>query len=209
MQMMIVEALLHPTKMYSNLCFGILLVLVSVCLAFGQSEVNEKPRNSWSTFAPSGKGFSIELPGVPRTTQKHNPGMLDEREYFRCTDRLDAAYKLEINPAPVRTKIEIGVFDVGKCKRKISDFESETLKIVKLFSADDADDEIIRDEKRTLGKYPARLIVTRTAALNHVWEFFSEANGRIYWLLYSTRDPKADISPEAERIFNSFKIETN
>ena len=191
--------------------FAAVIILVSHSqFTFGQQKNEPRVNPSaeeWDIFAPPRQPFRIELPGAPKQTAKHNPGKADETEYFRCARKLDAAYKLELTKPFSDSLFEIGIFDVSKCKRNTSDLERESLRLVKLFSADDDCDKILRDEKRVVDGYSGRFFLVRTCASNFVAQMFVEANGRVYWISYAT-DYGVDNPPtEAERIFSSFHVQ--
>jgi hypothetical protein len=199
----------HKFSKYSVLVF-VHLVILYLCLGEVTSQEKTDSEQSfksakWIAFS-SDAGFSIELPKLPKQTKKYNPGKVDETDYFRCTKSLLIAYKMPLRSSSRVLGLDIGVFDVSGCKRTVKDFNFETKFLVELFSADDDNDYIIRDQKTKIDGYRARIFVTRTSAGNYIWEMFVEAKQRIYWLGYSTDDPKGDSSKEAQRIFKSFHI---
>jgi hypothetical protein len=172
-----------------------------------QDKVKKGTALPWVVFSPPDGSFQIELPRIPETTKKFNPGKENETDYFRCTKFLESAYQLEISKSRPDQLFQIGVFDITGCKRKSKDFTKETKFLVMIYGVDDPNDSLLVDKEVLVDGYRGRKFLTVSGAGTHVWCLFVETEKRIFWMYFATDEAGGQMSVDAQRILNSFRVE--
>lgn len=184
----------------------VFLLFTAVLSAVGQDKHSQLDEKNWSIFTSPDKLYQLELPGIPVKTPKMNPGKTDETKYFRCTDKLESTHKLVIRQAYPTVLFQIGVFALDSCRRKGCLLATEGLRLVKAYSADDPGERVFHRSSLDSNGMHGFLFGTVNNVGTHIWDYFVETNGRIYWMYYVSNDPKEDVQNTAERIFRSFKV---
>jgi hypothetical protein len=185
----------------------IAVVLMSTLAASAQlkgyTTTPNQTQSDWRVYSPPDKSFTVELPGEPHQTNKLDPSSSDENEksFFECTKSIKG-YVLPLWPTHPANVFVIGVFDVSGCKRKPELFDEEVKGLVTLIGGDDK--SLISDSATRANDLPGREFIYENGD-RYGRVLIVNAGRRIYLLSYTTDVRGATTSPEAIRMFSSFR----
>jgi hypothetical protein len=182
-------------------------VLVATMAATANSQLQgcsmkqNQPQSTWRVYSPPDKRFTVELPRVPRHTDKIDPTSADEASFFECTKSVEA-YELQLKPQSPEYAFVIGVFDVSGCQRKAETFNKEVKDLVAVIGGDNK--RLIKDDQVTVNGLPGREFIYQNGNLNGR-VLILNAGRRIYMLTYTDDTLSNATSAETTRMFNSFR----
>jgi len=185
----------------------IAVVLMSTLAASAQLKgyptTPNQTQSDWRVYSPPDKSFTVELPGEPHQTNKLDPASSDENEksFFECTKSIKA-YSLPLRPEHPANVFVIGVFNMSGCKRKPELFDEEVKGLVTLIGGDDK--SLISDSATRANDLPAREFIYENGD-RYGRVLIVNGGRRIYLLSYTTDIRGATTSPEATRMFSSFR----
>lgn len=160
---------------------------------------NRPARPGWQTFAPPGKGFTVELPRAPRHTRSAGGG---KDIPFKCTAAVDS-YVIPLRPGKPELAFVLAVYDVGGCARREEDFTSEVEGFVGTIGGDNK--EFITDRHVTRDGFAGREY-SFTVEDYHNRGLIIRAGKRIFVLMYATDVAGELSSPEVNRMFETFHV---
>jgi hypothetical protein len=169
----------------------------------GYTIMPNQTQSDWRVYSPPDKSFTVELPGEPHQTNKLDPASSDENEksFFECTKSIKA-YSLPLRPEHPANVFVIGVFDVSGCRRKPELFDEEVKGLVTLIGGDDK--SLISDSATRANDQPGREFIYENGD-RYGRVLIVNGGRRIYLLSYTTDVRGATTSPEATRMFSSFR----